>query len=64
EQSCLPLRRLPDVDWLTADDGQGRQTWSASASGRQFVSVGIELHGGCVIALHVEQASRRAPPTP
>ena len=64
EQSCLAFRRPADEDWLTLDDGQGRRTWSTSANGLQFVSVGIELHRGCVIALHVEQARRRAAESP
>jgi len=57
EANCLPLRGPALEGWRAEAGGNGRLTLTASASGLQFVSVAIELRQGCVVALHVEQAS-------
>lgn len=56
EQACLPLGAPPSEGWQSTETGSGRQVLAASARAVQYVSVAIELHRGCVVALHVEQA--------
>jgi hypothetical protein len=56
EQRCLPFALRPE-GWRAVRDAGGGVTLGTHADRVQYVNVGIELHGGCVTALHVEQAS-------
>jgi hypothetical protein len=60
EQVCLPFRANGAV-WQPTDaaDPAGTLTLAAWAEQVQRVTVGIELHHGCIVALHVEQASAK-----
>jgi hypothetical protein len=58
EQVCLPFR-ASSAAWQPTEpaDASGSLTLAASAEQVQRVTVGIELNRGCIVALHVEQAS-------
>ncbi|MBC5783746.1 hypothetical protein H8N03_12390 [Ramlibacter sp. USB13] len=56
EQACLPFV-APGRGWRAQAGATGSVTLDASAEHVQWVNVGIELHRGCIVALHVEQAS-------
>ena len=56
EQTCLPFRAQPGP-WRTHADATGVVTLASQAEAVQWVNVGIELRQGCIVALHVEQAS-------
>ena len=58
EQVCLPFR-ANGAAWQATEpaDASGSLTLAASAEQVQRVTIGIELNRGCIVALHVEQAS-------
>ena len=62
EQRCLPFSEQRPEGWLAVRDASGAVTLGTHADSVQFVNVGIELHAGCITALHVEQASTVAGP--
>jgi len=57
EQRCLPFSGQRPEGWQAVRDASGAVTLGTHADQVQFVNVGIELRGGCIMALHVEQAS-------
>jgi hypothetical protein len=56
EQVCLPFQ-AESPGMRPAADATGSITLATSAEQVQRVTVGIELQEGCIVALHVEQAS-------
>jgi hypothetical protein len=61
ERACLPFQADEAGPFESRADGNGNVTLAAAAEGVQRVSVGIELRRGCIVALHVEQASAVPP---
>jgi hypothetical protein len=58
EQTCLPFVPPPGPwDAQAEADATGAVTLGSRAEQLQWVNVGIELREGCIVALHVEQAS-------
>jgi hypothetical protein len=57
EQTCLHFVPGRAGGFHAAVDPAGSITLASSAEGVQRVDVGIELRQGCIVALHVEQAS-------
>lgn len=57
EQRCLRFPQAEPQGWNTVHDASGAVTVGTHADQVQFVNVGIELRAGCIVALHVEQAS-------
>jgi hypothetical protein len=57
EQRCLRFPQPEPQGWIALRDASGAVTLGTHAEHVQFVNVGIELRAGCIVALHVEQAS-------
>lgn len=58
EQSCLAFSPDTPATGMRVQPGEsGTIALTASADGVQFVNVGIQLDGGCIVAMHFEQAS-------
>jgi hypothetical protein len=57
EQRCLRFPQPEPEGWIAMRDEAGTVTLATHADQLQRVDVGIELRAGCIVALHVEQAS-------
>ena len=60
EQTCLRFVAEGAGGFRTETVSAGSTTLASSAEGLQKVVVGIELHRGCIVALHAAQASPSA----
>ena len=57
EQRCLRFPQPEPPGWTSVRDASGAVTMGTYEDQVQLVTVGIELRAGCIVALHVEQAS-------